>query len=391
MATKRFDPMILLIVVLVLFVALAVAAQVVLGKIDQERADNLAAEQQIVRDENERIDQEWEITKEEYLASINGDTANKAWPAAASQGGDVIDLTHYPLESPYNRSVSRSDAMFGGLLLVNEWHSRPEDFDESMMVSLNSYVRGANTGLESFWDDASCKLHPVAIDALVEMLLDAKAEGYDHYVVKKGYNFRTFEDQQTRFNAELDRQRTSRPNMADEELIARARKNVNYPGTSEFNSGLSFCLYLYEGEEGEVKQYYKDTPFYDTPDGQWLLENAWRYGFVFRFPVEGYPAADTADKSATTGVSPQLNCYRYVGKGHAAAMHSLGLCLEEYIAYLMENPHIAIYENGEMRYEIVWQPVDNAADPFTVLVDGACEAYTLSLDNVSGIATVYEY
>jgi hypothetical protein len=24
-------------------------------------------------------------------------------------------------------------------------------------------------------------------------------------------------------------------------------------------------------------------------------------------------------------------------------------------------------------------------------VDGACEAYTLSLDNVSGIATVYEY
>ena len=72
-------------------------------------------------------------------------------------------------------------------------------------------------------------------------------------------------------------------------------------------------------------------------------------------------------------------------------MHSLGLCLEEYIAYLMENPHIAVYENGEMRYEIVWQPVDNAADPFTVLVDGACEAYTLSLDNVSGIATVYEY
>ena len=391
MATKRFDPMILLIVVLVLFVALAVAAQVVLGKIDQERADNLAAEQQIVRDENERIDQEWEITKEEYLASINGDSANKAWPAAASQGWDVIDLTTYPLESPYNRTVSRSDAMFGGLLLVNEWHSRPEDFDESMMVSLNSYVRGANTGLESFWDDASCKLHPVAIDALVEMLLDAKAEGYDHYVVKKGYNFRTFEDQQTRFNAELDRQRTSRPNMADEELIARARKNVNYPGTSEFNSGLSFCLYLYEGEEGEIKQYYKDTPFYDTPDGQWLLENAWRYGFVFRFPTNNFPTASTVDKAYKTGMNQSLNCYRYVGKAHAAVMNHLDLCLEEYLEYLKDHPHIAVFENGRKRYEIVYQEVGDNVASFSVTTNGSRNNVTMSLDNWGGVVTVHEY
>ena len=308
---------------------------------------------------------------------------------ALGEGWEVSVLSPFAPAEPQTITVLRSNAMFGGLLLVNPWHTRPADFDESAIQPLHTYAR--YSGLNSFWDDATCQMHPVAIDALLELLQAAKAQGYDRYVVKKGYTFRTCEEQNALFTAEMERQRSRDPEASDEVLAIRAEKYVNAPGTSEFNSGLSFCLYLYSREGGEIRNYYRTTPFYDTPDGQWLLENAWYYGFVFRFPVEGYPTADTADKSDKTGVSPQLNCYRYVGKGHAAAMHSLGLCLEEYIAYLMENPHIAIYENGEMRYEIVWQPVDNAADPFTVLVDGACEAYTLSLDNVSGVATVYEY
>ena len=387
--SKRKDPMIGLIIVLVLFAALAVGVKIVSDQLRDYRAGELSKLQDEVLLRNGEKIAEYEVEKAEYLRQLNSKEGNRAWPTPAQEGWDVIDLTTYPLEAPGTKNVTRSDVMFGGLLLVNEWHSRPADFDESAMVALHSYARDA--GLESFWDDSSCKLHPVAIDALVEMLTEAKTLGYDHFVVEKRYNFRSYDDQNAMFNTELEKQRSSRPNLTEEQLIERARKNVNYPGTSEFNSGLSFCLYLYEREDGESKQYYKETPFYDTPDGQWLLENAWKYGFVFRFPTAGYPTSTMMDKAYKTGMTMKLNCYRYVGKGHAAVMHHLDLCLEEYIEYLMDHPHIAVFENGVKRYEITYQYVGDDVATFTVNTNRLTNNYTMTLDNMGGLITVYEY
>ena len=386
---KGLDPMIILVVLVVLFAALAVGAKYVSGLLTNYRAAVLRQEQAVVREHNAELIAEYEVERDAYIAQITSNEGNKAWPEAAAEGWDVIDLTTYPLEAPGKVTVSRSDVMFGGLLLVNEWHSRPADFDESAMVSISTYAREA--GLGSFWDGASCKLHPVAIDALVAMLKDAKELGYDHFVVQKGYNFRTYDEQNALFSTELESQRASRPNLSESELVARAKKNVNYPGTSEFNSGLSFCLYLYESTAGEAKQYYKETPFYQTPDGQWLAENAWKYGFVFRFPTRNYPVAGTTDKAYKTGMNLTLNCYRYVGEGNAAVMHHLDLCLEEYIEYLMDHPHIAVFENGVKRYEITYQQVGDNVATCSVDINRVTNNYTMSLDNMGGVITVYEY
>lgn len=381
--------MIVLVVALVLFVALAVGAWVANHQLSSYRAGVLAEKQQEVKDRNAEKQAAYNAEKEEYLQEISSNQANKAWPEAASEGWDVIDLTNYPLEAPGSVTVSRESVMYNGMLLVNEWHSRPGDFDETQMVTIHTYANGS--GLESFVEDGTCKLHPVAIDALIEMLKDAKELGYTHYVVKKGSNFRSYEDQNKLFQAELERQRSRRPSLSEEQLIARAKKEINYPGTSEFNTGLSFELYLYEKVDAELKEYYKDTPFYDTADGQWLLENAWRYGFVFRFPKANWPVAGTMDKSYKTGVSVGLNCYRYVGKGHAAVMNHLGLCLEEYIEYLQEHPHIAVFENGVKRYEITYQEVGDDVATFAVDINRLTNNYTMSLDNMGGVVTVYEY
>ena len=386
---RRKDPMIALVIGLVLFAVLAAGAWFGGDMIRNYRSALLAEKQQEVLARNAEKEAAYNAEKQAYLAQLSSNQVNKAWPEAKSEGWDVVDLTTFPLEAPGNITVNRSSAMFGGLLLVNEWHSRPDDFDETAIVAIHNYVRGA--GLDSFVDGSSCKLHPVAIDALVALLKDAKALGFDHYVVKKGYNFRSWEEQNELFQEELQRQRTSRPNLSEEQQIARAKKNVNYPGTSEFNSGLGFVLYLYEGEEGEMKQYYKETPFYQTEDGKWLLENAWKYGFVFRFPTVNYPTADTVDKTYKTGMSHSLNLYRYVGKGHAAVMNHLGLCLEEYIEYLQEHPHIAVFENGVKRYEITRQQVGDEAAQFNVEINRVTNNYTMSLDNMGGLITVYEY
>ncbi len=387
------DPMITLIIVMVLATLLAVGAWIGINALNNYRSDALEAERNAVEARNQEKQDAFDAEVQAYIDQINRKEPNQAWPEAASEGWDVIDLSTFPLEAPENVTVTRRSAMFGGLLLVNEFHTRPGDFDETEMVSLNSYIRGANTGLESFWDDSTCKLHPVAIDALVEMLQSAKTQGYTHYVVQKENNFRTYSEQEAKFNAELERQRTRRPNMSEQELIDRARKNVNYPGTSEFNSGLSFCLKLYVAEEGELKQYYREHDFYDTADGQWLLDNAWRYGFVFRFPTNNFPTEDTVDKAYKTGMNLSLNCYRYVGKGNAAVMNHLDLCLEEYIEYLMEHPHIAVFENGEKRYEIHRQEVGNDSNvsSYTVQLNTLTNNYSISLDNMGGLITVYDF
>ncbi|MBR2287624.1 MAG: hypothetical protein IJ865_05220, partial [Clostridia bacterium] len=80
------------------------------------------------------------------------------------------------------------------------------------------------------------------------------------------------------------------------------------------------------------------------------------------------------------------------GKGNAAAIHAMDLCLEEYLDYLSEHPHIAVFEDGVLRYEIVRENVGNG-DPFTVHVtnkNGVRNTVT-GLDNMGFAVTVFEY
>ena len=53
----------------------------------------------------------------------------------------------------------------------------------------------------------------------------------------------------------------------------------------------------------------------------WLYENAYRYGFILRYP---------SGKSAVTGIDYEPWHYRYVGE-YAEEIHNSGLCLEEWL------------------------------------------------------------
>ena len=92
------------------------------------------------------------------------------WPTPDTQEGiSIVDLTNYPLDNPGTVTVSRQDVMLGGLLLVNEWHSRPSDFDESSLVSIMTYARSMGV-TKSIWRNSDQRLFPVAANALLDAL-----------------------------------------------------------------------------------------------------------------------------------------------------------------------------------------------------------------------------
>jgi LAS superfamily LD-carboxypeptidase LdcB len=168
--------------------------------------------------------------------------ANLAWPAQKQEGYDLLDLTNYPLESPSVVTMTRSQIMNNGLLLVNQWHSRPEDFDESTLVGLGNYFNWAVQVA-----DASISLFPVAADAMKAAIDAAAAEDLSHYYVPEAY--RSWETQNQYFQSKVEKLSTK---YTGDALIEAAMKEVNYPGTSEYNTGLSFRLQLYDRNDKEI-------------------------------------------------------------------------------------------------------------------------------------------
>ena len=374
-------PVVLIITLLV--AALAVGCflfkPIVTDPLRKASAADLTKRQNEVAQQNQQIMAEYNAAvldlQNQYNASLQ--PGNPAWPNHKSEGWDVIDLTNYPLENQTATSATRADLMANGMLLLNEWHSRPADFDDSKITSVRRHLNNNTVQV----NDYNVSLFPVASDALQEAILAAKEEGLEHYLVEEGY--RSWETQNTYFQKRMEKLSSK---YSGDALIAAAKKEVNYPGTSEFNSGLAFTLRLYDKTNPEVAK-----PKYSTTEqAQWMNRNCWKYGLVFRFPLSAWPLQETQDKSFKTGVSVNLNLYRYVGKGNAAVMHYYDFCMEEYIEYLQEHPHIAVFEDGTLKYEIYRQYVGDAAS-FNVQLTGNARSYTSSLDNMGAVITVFEY
>ena len=67
------------------------------------------------------------------------------------------------------------------------------------------------------------------------------------------------------------------------------------------------------------------TQIKNAPEGAWLKENAWKYGFIARYPE---------DNTDVTGVIDEPWHFRYVGLPHSAIMQENHWAFEEYLAAL---------------------------------------------------------
>ena len=164
----------------------------------------------------------------------------------------------------------------GGVLVANKTYSLPD-----------SYYPGGLT------DETYA--------AFSAMISAAAADGFTLYC-KSG--FRSYIDQKIIYN-----------DYAARDGQALADTYSARPGHSEHQSGMALDINS------------TSSDFAYTPEGKWLAENCWDYGFIIRYP---------ADKVEITGYMYEPWHVRYVGKTVAAELKASGQCLEEYLGITSE-------------------------------------------------------
>ncbi len=160
----------------------------------------------------------------------------------------------------------------------------------------------------------SVQLRETAEKALEAMMIEMYAAGFDDIFVTSGY--RSYNYQASLFENYVAEEMASGISRAEAEKIVETYSAR--PGTSEHQSGL--CVDLISKYMSGLNESFADNDVYE-----WLCENAWKFGFILRFPQ---------DKTAETGYSFEPWHYRFVGRYHAARIHMLGFCLEEYTEYI---------------------------------------------------------
>jgi len=157
-----------------------------------------------------------------------------------------------------------------GILIANKTYALPADYNPGVDAQANA--------------------------ALNEMINAAKLDGIVLTVLS---GFRSYSTQNTLYN-----------NYVARDGKAEADRYSARPGHSEHQTGLAFDLNSLE------------QSFENTPEGKWLAENCWKYGFIIRYPK---------GKEAVTGYMYEPWHVRYLGKDTAKKVYESGKCLEEYL------------------------------------------------------------
>lgn len=232
-------------------------------------------------------------------------------------------------------SILQTELSEAYLLLANKTHPLGADFVPSDLVLLTCPTPY----------DEELELEARAAQALYLMLAEMEADGVGGVQVTSAY--RDYRYQLGTFNhhvqAEIDYSRNTgsfsteayaalgysylKTNYMDSgktvlsyaDAVKVAQSYSAQAGTSEHQTGL--CVDLITAETGDSLS----RLFEDTAAFAWLSENAYRFGFILRYPE---------DKEDVTGYTYEPWHYRFVGREAATDIHFADLTLEEYLALL---------------------------------------------------------
>lgn len=177
-------------------------------------------------------------------------------------------------------------------MLVNKYHSMGKDLEPDDLITIS----------KEYTNDEEIQANRIAVNSLLQMFESAKIDGYE-MVVNSAY--RSYEEQEE--TAEFYRKW-----YGDNYVTNYVAK----PGFSEHQTGLSFDI----GSTSE-------KVFIESKEYEWMQKNAYKYGFILRFPKKG---------ETITGFRSEPWHYRYVGKDIAKYMHEHAITFEEYYVMFLD-------------------------------------------------------
>lgn len=174
-------------------------------------------------------------------------------------------------------------------ILVNKYYYLDKNYIPNDLEELN--LEYSREGM---------KLVNIAKKAFEKLHKEAKKDNMNIIVMS---SYRSYEYQETLYN-----------NYVKKDGKENADTYSARPGFSEHQTGLAVDVY---------NQKTSYTEFENTKEFTWMQNNAYKYGFILRFPK---------DKENETGYQYESWHYRYVGIDIAKYIHDKNITLEEYIA-----------------------------------------------------------
>ena len=238
------------------------------------------------------------------------------------------------------KGITEEQIYQGNLLLVNSEYPVHQESIKSDVINLSKYYELTQgyvlLGSEIY-------LSQDIAHKFSEMIAAAEKDGLHYFAVTSG--FRSFDEQ----------------NILYQQMGSAYALPAGY---SEHNLGLSLDV-------GSTQM-----KMANAPEGKWIEENAWKYGFILRYPE---------DKMDVTGIQYEPWHIRYVGLPHSAIMKEKNFVLEEYMEYLKGEKSISASVNGE-KYEVFYYSVTEN----TTIHVPANLRYEISGNNMDGvIVTVF--
>ncbi len=201
----------------------------------------------------------------------------------------VITNVNIGLNYDYYTHTKATKDLNTNTILVNKYNYLTED-----------YVPENLQTVDKKYSSKALQLVDYAKEAFEEL---SEAASKENYTVLAMSSYRSYQYQYNLYNRYVS---TDGVEAAD---TYSAR-----PGYSEHQTGLA--VDVYNGKEDF-------TNFEKTKEYNWMQDNAYKFGFILRFPK---------DKILETGYQYESWHYRYVGKEIAKYIHDNNLCFEEYYA-----------------------------------------------------------
>ena len=207
---------------------------------------------------------------------------------------NIVTYVNIGLDNPYYTNTKPSTNLNNNLILVNKYNYLTEDYIPENLEEID--ITYARSGM---------KLVSEAKQAFETLSQKKKKDGMNIIAMS---SYRSYTYQLNLYNKYVG----ADGKEAADTYSARA-------GYSEHQTGLAVDVY------NKTLPY---TSFEETEEFTWMQENAYKYGFILRFPK---------DKVNITGYQYEAWHYRYVGKETAKYIHDHNITLEEYCAKKVEN------------------------------------------------------